>query len=130
MYILLIILHIIVCLVLISVILLQAGRGGGLTEAAGGGETAQSVLGTQAPVILKKATTVSAIVFLVTSLVLGMVTARRGMSLFEDVKLPPLTAAIPQESEEAGNPEDTGSVPTETAPITGEKAGSPLPETE
>ncbi|RKY42838.1 MAG: preprotein translocase subunit SecG [Candidatus Makaraimicrobium thalassicum] len=97
MYILLITIHIVVCLILISTILLQAGRGGGLTEAFGGGgsDTIQSVLGTQAPVILKKATTISAIAFLVTSLVLGMVTARRGMSLFERVRFP-ASAVTPQ----------------------------------
>lgn len=91
MYILLMTFHIIACLILIAVILLQAGRGGGLTEM--GGETVQSLLGTQASVFLKKATTVSAIVFLVTSLVLGMVTARMGRSLFEQVRLP----AVPME---------------------------------
>ena len=86
MYILIIIIHVIVCLVLISVILLQAGRGGGLTEAIGG-ESTQSILGTQAPLILKKATTISAIAFLVTSLLLGIITARRGKSLFDQNKL-------------------------------------------
>ena len=53
MYIALITLHIILCVVLIVTILLQAGKGGGLTEMFGG-ETAQSVLGTQAPALLKK----------------------------------------------------------------------------
>jgi len=76
-----------VCLILISVILLQAGKGGGLTEAFGG-DSSQSILGTQAPVLLKKATTVSAVAFLVTSLVLGMVTARRGKSLLAGMRIP------------------------------------------
>jgi len=53
MYIFLIVFHIIVCLVLISVILLQAGKGGGLTETFGS-DGSQSILGTQAPAILKK----------------------------------------------------------------------------
>jgi preprotein translocase subunit SecG len=78
--------------VLISVILLQAGRGGGLTESFGG-ETAQSVFGTQAPLILKKATTASAVAFLVTSLALGVVTARRGRSLFEQGRLKVMPSA-------------------------------------
>lgn len=93
MYILLIIVHVIFCIILIATILLQAGRGGGLTEAFGGGETAQSILGTQAPVILKKITEASAIAFLVTSLLLGMVTARRGKSLFDRAKLPGMPVA-------------------------------------
>jgi preprotein translocase subunit SecG len=82
MYIALIILHVVLCIVLIVTILLQAGKGGGLTEMFGG-DTAQSVLGTQAPALLKKITEISAVGFIVTSLTLGMVTARRGQSLFE-----------------------------------------------
>jgi preprotein translocase subunit SecG len=95
MYILLLLVHILVCVVLIAVILLQAGRGGGLTEAFGGGETAQQLLGTQAPVILKRATEVAAIGFLITSLLLGIITARRGRSLVERVQFPAGTSAAP-----------------------------------
>lgn len=80
MYILLVTVHVIVCLVLIAVILLQAGRGAGLTETFGG-EAAQNILGTSAPVILKRATEVCAIAFLITSLILAMATSRRGQSL-------------------------------------------------
>lgn len=83
MYILLIIFHVAICLLLIATILLQAGRGGGLAEAFGGAEQTQSLLGTQAPTVLKRATEVAAILFLVTSLALGMITARRGKSMFE-----------------------------------------------
>ena len=92
-YIALIVLHIIVCIILISVILLQAGRGGGLTDSAGGGELAQSVLGTQAPIVLKKATSISAILFIVTSLLLGIITAGRGRSLL-DGKIPVTTIPV------------------------------------
>jgi len=91
MYIFLIVIHIIVCSVLIVTILLQAGKGAGLNEMFGG-DASQSVLGTQAPVLIKKATTVSAVAFLVTSLVLGMVTARRGRSLFDRSNIPAPTA--------------------------------------
>ncbi|MFH1304817.1 MAG: preprotein translocase subunit SecG [Candidatus Omnitrophota bacterium] len=85
MYITLIVIHCVVCLVLMATILLQAGKGAGLTEAfGGGGDAMQSMLGTQAPILLKRATTVSAIVFLLTSILLGMVTARKGRSLFDE----------------------------------------------
>ncbi len=80
MYWLIIAVHVVVCLVLISVILLQAGRGGGLSETMGG-DTAQSVLGTQAPTVLRKATEVSAVLFLITCLILGIMTARTSKSL-------------------------------------------------
>jgi preprotein translocase subunit SecG len=94
MYIALIVVHVVLCILLIVTILLQAGRGGGLTEMFGG-DTAQSVLGTQAPALLKKITEVSAIGFIVTSLALGMITARRGQSLFEG----PVMPALPLEGE-------------------------------
>ncbi|MCK4851498.1 MAG: preprotein translocase subunit SecG [Candidatus Omnitrophica bacterium] len=81
MYYLLMGIFVIVCLFLIAVILLQAGRGAGLTEAFGG--SAGSVLGTQAPAVLKKATTVSAILFLVLALLLAVLTTKRGRSLFQ-----------------------------------------------
>jgi len=88
----------VVCLILISVILLQAGKGGGLTETFGGGEATQSILGTQAPVILKKATTVAAVAFLVTSLVLGMVTSRRGRSLLSGMRMPTVSETAKKEN--------------------------------
>ncbi len=113
-YILLIILHVIACLVLISVILLQAGRGGGF-GAVFGTETAQSLLGTQAPALLKKATTISAIAFLMTSLLLGMITARQGKSLFQRMKMPAMPAAVPQAGEAAPQvPADAPSGEAET----------------
>ena len=86
MYHILLVIHIITCLFLIASILLQAGKGGGLTEAFGG--QTQSVLGSQAPDVLKKATEISAIMFLVLSLLLAMMTTRRGKSLFQQMKVP------------------------------------------
>lgn len=83
MYTFLLIFHALISLGLIAVILLQAGRGGGLVESMGGGGSSESLLGTQAPKILKKATTVAAVLFIVNSLVLGMITARRSRSLME-----------------------------------------------
>ncbi|MFH1552213.1 MAG: preprotein translocase subunit SecG [Candidatus Omnitrophota bacterium] len=128
MYIVLIIIHIIVCLILIAVILLQAGRGGGLTEMFGG-ETAQSVLGTHAPVVLKKITEASAIAFLITSLLLGMVTARRGKSLFEAARFPVSPGATQNSTSPMTQPAipEKATVPAgETAPASEE--GQPASE--
>jgi len=95
MYLILIVIYVIVCLFLIAVILLQAGRGGGLNEAFGG--TAESVLGTQASTVLKRATEVGAVLFLILALVLAMATSRRGRSLFRQTRMPQAqpTAAYP-----------------------------------
>ena len=53
--------HIIVSLILIAVILLQAGRGGGLSESFGGSST-QTIFGTKTSLFLTRATAVSAAV--------------------------------------------------------------------
>jgi preprotein translocase subunit SecG len=72
--------HVIVSLVLIAVILLQAGRGGGLSESFGGSST-QTIFGTKTNVFLMRATTASAIIYILTCLVLGVMTSHRGRSL-------------------------------------------------
>ncbi len=83
MAILVTILHVIVCLVLILVILLQAGRGQGLTGATFGSGNVQSLFGTRAGDFLTKATTISAICFLVTVISLDFLEARKSRSLME-----------------------------------------------
>lgn len=74
---LLIIVHIFVALVLILVVLLQSGKGAGL--GAGFGGSSQSVFGARGPQsFLGKFTTVSAILFMVTSLTLSVLSAGAG----------------------------------------------------
>ncbi len=125
MYIALIVLHIVLCIVLIVTILLQAGKGGGLTEMFGG-DTAQSVLGTQAPALLKKLTEISAVGFIVTSLALGMVTSRRGQSLFDGSTRPYMpageSAALPflPSQENQGSEGMTDLPPVEPIALPGE----------
>ncbi|GEM_PF-923368 len=82
MYIFLVILHVIVCLVLIMVVLLQAGRGGGMSEMIGGGQP-QSLFGTQTNQFMTRATEVCAVIFIITSLSLGVLSTHRGKSLME-----------------------------------------------
>lgn len=82
MYVFLIIFHVLACLVLIGVILLQAGKGGGLSaEFGGGGGGFQSIFGTKTSAFLTRATAVCAVIFLTTSLTLALVSAKRGESL-------------------------------------------------
>ena len=80
LYALVIVIHVIVSFVLIAVILLQAGRGGGLSETFGGSST-QTILGTKTSVFLKRATMASAIIYILTCLTLGVLTSHRGRSL-------------------------------------------------
>lgn len=78
--------HIVASLILICVILLQAGRGGGLSESFGGSST-QTLFGTKTSVFLMRATAVSAVVYIITCLVLGVMTAHMGRSLVSKVPM-------------------------------------------
>lgn len=71
-------LHVVVCLVLILVVLLQSSKGGGLAGAFGGGGGGQTMFGGQeTATFLSKATTYLAVTFMVLSLVLAFLSARR-----------------------------------------------------
>jgi preprotein translocase subunit SecG len=71
------IVHVIVCLFLIAVVLLQSGKSGDLA-AAFGGQGSQTAFGPRgAATVLTKATTWSAIIFMVTSITLSIFASRR-----------------------------------------------------
>lgn len=89
-------LHIIVCIVLILVILLQAGRGAGLSNIFGGGGV-QTLFGTSAATFLTRATTICAIIFLLTCLGLGIFSVQRGRSLMKQEMLGEAEPQPPQE---------------------------------
>jgi preprotein translocase subunit SecG len=77
MIILITIVHVIVCLFLIIVVLLQSGQSGDIT-AAFGGMGSQTAFGPRgAATVLSKATTWSAIIFMVTSITLSVYASRR-----------------------------------------------------
>lgn len=96
MYVLVMIVHVIVCLVLILVVLLQAGRGGGFSDMLGGGQP-QSLFGTQTNAFMMKATEVCAVLFIITSLVLGMMSSHKGRSLVANSSLiRDIQTAIPE----------------------------------
>ena len=80
MVILIVILHVIACLFLIAVILLQAGRGQGLSWGVFGG-TPQSILGTKTASFLSRVTTGCAIIFLFSCIFLNIIETRKSRSL-------------------------------------------------
>jgi len=76
MYYVLIVVHILVCLGIIGIVLLQAGKGADIGSAFGGGGS-QAVFGSMGtPTILGKITTVIAILFMFTSFGLAKLSSR------------------------------------------------------
>lgn len=69
--------HVLVCFVLILVVLLQSSKGGGLAGAFGGAGGQTMFGGQETATFLSKATTYLAIGFMVLSLLLAFLSARR-----------------------------------------------------
>jgi len=80
MVILLTIFHVIVCIFLILVVLVQQGKGADWAGAFGGGGTQTAFGARGAGTVLSKATTVAAVVFMITSLTLTILVSRPGGS--------------------------------------------------
>ena len=84
MVILLTILHVIVCFLLIAVILLQVGKGHGLTGGGfGDSNAASSIFGTKTGDFLSKVTTIAAILFILTTVSLDVIQLHKSKSLFQ-----------------------------------------------
>ncbi len=109
-----VVLHIIACLFLIAVVLLQQGKGQDLASAFGGGGT-QTAFGPRGSAnVLTRATTVLAVVFMVTSLALTVL--RPSSSVLD--KIPATTASPAPAASPAAAPATTLAAPATTAPPT------------
>lgn len=75
-------LHVIVCILLITIILIQRGRGGGLVESFSGVE---SMFGTKTSTFLSRTTTVLATLFMFTCVSLALLSVRQSRSLMRAV---------------------------------------------
>ena len=94
LYTFLIILHILICLVLILIVLLQAGKGADMGAAFGG--SSQTVFGSSgAGTFLGKMTAGVAILFMLTSLALTYTASHRSSSLMDRSKRPVTGQALP-----------------------------------
>ena len=106
------IIHILVCIFLVSIVLLQHGKGADVGATFGGG--GQSLFGTEGPVpIMNKITTAVAVIFMVTSISLAYLSAHKttssvmgGYSVPAPVEQPtqvaePLPERIPMPAESA-----------------------------
>jgi preprotein translocase subunit SecG len=112
---LIIIIHIIVCIALILIVLLQTGKGADM-GAVFGGAGSQTLFGnTGATTFLGKLTTGAAIIFMITSLSLAYLSKSGEKSVVSDIK-PPAPVAQPNDSEQqAPTADNPVTVPQESA---------------
>lgn len=94
---LVIIIHVIVCIALIFFILIQSGRGGGLIESF---SSAESIFGTNTNKFLTKATSVLAITFFITCLLLAFLSVRQSRSIVGQQAFQQKKAATDTESQQ------------------------------
>ena len=107
MFTLFVIVHVIVALVLILVVLLQSGKAGDLASAFGGAGSQAAFGARGTATLLTKATTVCAVIFMITCLGLAILSrGNRGSSVMERVP-------ISEESQPAATQEETPAPPQE-----------------
>ena len=110
MVILLTIVHVIVCLFLVVVVLLQSGKAADLAGAFGG-MGSQTVFGPRgAATVLSRATTVAATLFMITSLTLSIMATRAGKGSSTPDLLKKATQPVPAQKAPA---------PAQQAPVGG-----------
>src|SRR6202140_717920 len=111
--------HVIVCVFLAVVVLLQSGKAADRAGAFGG-MGSQTVFGPRgSATVLSKATTIAAALFMVTSLSLSIL-ATRGAASSGSV----LEKTVPV-TQQKGGAAPGGTVPITATPIVGGKAGAP-----
>ena len=112
--------HVIVCALLVVVVLLQSGKGGGLAGGAFGGAGSQAVFGGRgAATFLSRATSVLAVLFMLTSLTMTMVgtsqvrkSALAAQAKEEGVAAPFTPAGTPQAPGDEGSQPAQGVMPS------------------
>jgi preprotein translocase subunit SecG len=103
MYAFLIVVHIIVSVIMISVILLQAGKGAEIGAAFGG--SSQTIFGSRGPgTFLSRLTVAAAVIFMLTSLSLAVLSKQRSVSSAMPL---PVESSAP-ETGPTGTPEAPG----------------------
>lgn len=112
MYTATVILHLIVCFLMIAAILLQAGKGAEIGAAFGG--SSQTVFGSRGPgTFLSKVTVAAAVIFMLTSLSLALLSKQENAASVIDV---PATSGEPASS----TAESTEAPPESSAPESSE----------
>jgi preprotein translocase subunit SecG len=124
MYTLAVVIHIVVCFLMIGAILLQAGKGAEIGAAFGG--SSQTVFGSRGPgTFLSKVTVGAAIIFMLTSLGLAVLSSERKFASTV-IDLNKKDSPPPARSAEPTEPASTATPPSQAAPT---PAPQPAPAT-
>ena len=123
---LIIFIHAVICVLLIAIILMQPGKGGGLTDSMA---SAESIFGAKTNVFIIKTTAIFAAIFLVTCLGLAILSSQKGKSLMAERALPPVST---QQAAEPREIPETPPVASQPEPVTAAPdpppASDPAPE--
>jgi preprotein translocase subunit SecG len=113
LYISILLIHVLVCIFLIIVVLLQSGKAADLAGAFGG-MGSQTAFGPRgSATLLSKATTISAVIFMLTSLSLSIIATRSAGLTTSVLQTAPATA--PAKKQQPA-PAPAGSAPAQSAP--------------
>jgi len=126
------IIHVLACLILMFVVLLQQGRGGGLGAAFGGGAASQVFGGRGAGNILTRATAICAATFMLTSVALAYRSSSQDRALAARIELDKMRKAEKghHKKDKSETPAPTQSAaPTTTTTITMPTDTTPAPTT-
>lgn len=117
------VLHIVVCVFLILVVLLQQGKGADLSV-FGGGSTQTAFGARSATTLLHKLTVTSFVLFICTTLLIGIMQGGDQTSIMSEVMSERLeetaTGQTAAEAAAEGEAQDGGALPAETEPPDGE----------
>jgi len=129
MFILLTIIHVVVCIFLIIVVLLQSGKAADLAGAFGG-MGSQTAFGPRgSATLLSKATTISAVVFMITSLSLSILATRTGGTSQPSTVLDktPVSQSAPAKPAQPAPAAPAPAKPGQPVPVQLGKPGTALP---
>ncbi|MCP3141013.1 preprotein translocase subunit SecG [Pyxidicoccus xibeiensis] len=113
------IVHVLVCVFMIFVILLQPGKDAGMGSALGGGAATSAFGGRGAVTFLSKLTGVFAVLFFISSLGLSFVGLRTSVAAGGSVAAPPPGAAAPAASGPGSVEQPRGETPVPPPPSEG-----------
>ena len=122
---LIIFIHAVICVLLIAIILMQPGKGGGLTDSMA---SAESIFGAKTNVFIIKTTAIFAAIFLVTCLGLAILSSRKGRSLMAERALPPVSTQQSSEQQAIPEPPSAAQEPVaQPEPVTQLEVVAPAP---